>query len=218
MRVEAESVNESSEAGARSRPGLYERLVGVAWREVDEPVRRLHARGTGLCGEGSFAVRRGNFAARALARLLRLPAGGDAVRVRLAVTFAEGGRVERWHRTFEGRSFDTLQREGEGRLLSERAGPLELRFRLSVEGGALVYTQAGAGLRLGRLRVPLPRPLAPRVEARERGAGDGEDVNVYVRACAPLVGPLLSYEGCLRLEARGVSAEVEEVSTEVEEA
>jgi hypothetical protein len=190
---------------------LYERLLGEAWGELDEPVRRLHERGTGPCGEGLFAVRRGNFFARGLARLFGLPSAGEGVRVCLSVTQTEDGAAERWHRTFEGRVFDTLQREGTGGLLAERAGPVELLFRLSVEGGALVYTQAGAALRVGPLRVPLPRPLAPRVEARERAADDGEGVLVYVSSGAPLVGPMLSYEGRLRVNVEGgLSASVEE--------
>jgi hypothetical protein len=180
---------------------LYERLLGEAWGEVDEPVRRLHERGSGPCGEGLFKVRRGNFIARALARMFRLPARGEGVRVRLSVAHTEDGEAERWHRTFEGRSFDTLQCAGEGRTLAERAGLFELLFELSEVGGALVYRQARAALRVGPLRVPLPRVLAPRVEARERGADDGRSVEVYVSSSAPLVGLMLTYEGRLSLES-----------------
>jgi hypothetical protein len=202
----------------RVRTRLYERLLGEAWHELDEPVRRLHERGTGPCGEGLFAVRGGNFFARSLARLAGLPSGGEAVRVCLSVTHAEDGAAERWHRTFEGRVFDTWQREGEGRLLAERAGPVELLFKLSVEGGALVYTQAGAALRVGALRLPLPRALAPRVEARERGADDGESVHVHVSSDAPFVGLMLSYEGRLRVNVEGeLSAGVEDSPAEVTE-
>src|SRR5215218_5297015 len=132
---------------ARVRARLYERLLGEAWGELDAPVRRLHERGSGPCGEGLFVVRGGNLFARALARMFRLPAGGEGVRVCLSVTHAGDGAAERWQRTFGGRAFDTRQREGEGGLLAERAGPLELLFELSVEGGALVYAPAGAALR-----------------------------------------------------------------------
>lgn len=193
------------------RARLYERLLGGDWDELDEPVRRLHERGTGPCGEGLFAVRGGNFFARTLARIFGLPAGGEAVRVCLSVTQAEGGAAERWHRTFEGRVFDTLQREGESGLLTERAGPFELLFKLSVERGALVYTHAGAAMRVGPFRLPLPRALAPRVDARESAADDGERVLVHVSSRAPLVGLMLSYEGRLRVNVEGeLSASVEE--------
>ena len=194
------------------RARLYERLLGEAWGKLDGPVRRMHERGAGPCGEGLFAVRRGNFFARALARLFGLPAGGEAVRVCLSVTRSEDGATERWRRTFGGRSFDTSQREGAGGLLAERAGPVELLFSLSVEGGALVYRQAGASLRLGPLRLPLPRALAPRVEARERGADDGRDVLVYVSSSAPLAGLMLAYEGRLGVAPGGTSTDVTDVT------
>jgi hypothetical protein len=189
------------------RACLYGRLLGESWRRVDEPVRRLHERAGGACGEGLFTVRRGGKApARALAWLMRLPAEGEGVRVRLSVKVLEGGG-ELWHRTFGDRSFDTLQREGAAHVLVETAGPLELLFELREEGGALVFRQTGAALRLGRLRVPLPRALAPRVEARESGTADGRGVLVSVGASAPLAGPLLSYEG--RLEVARVAGVVE---------
>ena len=183
----------------RVRARLYERLLGDGWRRLDGPVRLLHERGSGPCGEGLFAVRGGNLFARALARLAGLPAPCEKVRVCLSVTPLEGGG-ERWQRTFGGRPFDTLQREGDGGLLAERAGPFELLFGLSEEGGALVYMQARAALCVGRLRVPLPRARAPRVEARERGADDGREVFVSVSSSAPLAGLVLSYEGRLRVE------------------
>jgi hypothetical protein len=215
MRYESDEKGESLKARPRAR--LYERLLGESWNEVDEPVRRLHERGSGTCGEGLFAVRRGGHAfARALARLFGLPSEGESVRVCLSVTHADDGATERWHRTFEGRSFDTSQREGDGRMLAERAGPIELLFTLSEEGGALIYKQAGAALRLGPLRLTLPRSLAPRVEARECGADDGESVNVYVSSSAPLVGLMLTYEGLLSVKADEVTT-TDEVLTEVDE-
>lgn len=185
------------------RARLYERLLGGAWAGLDEPVRRLHEFGAGPCGEGLFAVRGGNAFARALARLFGLPAPGESVRVCLSVTREEGGEAERWHRTFGRRVFDTLQREGDRGLLAERAGPVELLFELGADGGTLVYRPAGAALRIGSLRVPLPRALAPRVEARESAAGEGDAVMVYVKSTAPFVGLMLSYEGLLRVKVGG---------------
>lgn len=174
--------------------GLYERLVGDGWRELDEPVRRFHARAR---GEGVFAVRRGEgLLARALARLLGLPAGGEAVPLRLSVEPHDGGEL--WRREFAGREFVTEQGEHAGALLAERAGPFELLFRLTAEGGALVYAQEGAALRVGGLRLRLPRPLAPRTEASERADEGG--VRVSVRVTAPLFGPLISYEGLVRVK------------------
>lgn len=175
-----------------ARAGLYERLVGEGWHELDEPVRRLHLRAR---GEGVFAVRRGEGRlARAVARLMGLPEGGEAVPLLLSVE--PHARGERWRRSFAGREFVTEQSEHAGPLLLERAGPFELLFRLSVEEGTLAYRPAGAFLRIRGLRVRLPRRLAPSVEAWERAAGGG--VSVTVRVTAPLAGPLIRYEGLVR--------------------
>jgi hypothetical protein len=176
------------------RAGLYERLVGDGWGALDEPVRRFH-----LCarGEGLFAVRRGRGRfARVVARLMGLPEGGEAVPLRLSVEPHGGG--ERWRRNFAGREFVTEQGEHAGALMAERTGPFELLFRLGVEGGALAYRQEGAFLRVSKLRVRLPRLLAPRVEAWERADEGGVRVSVCVTA--PLTGQLISYEGLVRTE------------------
>jgi hypothetical protein len=176
-----------------ARAGLYERLVGEGWGALDEPVRRFHLRARGA---GTFVVRRGEGrVARAAARLLGLPEGGEAVPVRLSVEPHAGG--ERWRRNFAGREFVTEQGERAAGLMAERAGPFELLFRLNVEGGALAYRQEGAALRVGGLRVRLPRLLAPRVEAWER-ADAGGGVRVTVCVTAPLAGPVIRYEGLLR--------------------
>ena len=178
-----------------ARAGLYERLVGEGWGGLDEPVRRFH-----LCksGAGTFAVRRGEGRiARIVARLLRLPRGGEAVPLLLSVEPHGGG--ERWRRTFAGKDFVTEQNEHAARLLAERTGPFELLFRLNVEGGALAYRHAGAALRAGRLRLNLPRILAPRVEAWER-ADECGGVRVSVCVTAPLVGLLIRYEGLVTTE------------------
>lgn len=172
-----------------ARAGLYERLVREAWGGLDEPVRSFHAHAR---SSGTFVVRRGGGRlARLIARRLGLPEAGDAVPLRLTVTPHGGG--ERWHRAFADRDFVTEQREHAGPLLAERTGPFELLFRLTVEGGSLVYSQEDAFLRVRSLRVRLPRPLAPRVGALERA--DGRGVRVSVRVTAPLVGPLIEYEG-----------------------
>lgn len=183
-----------AQADEVARAGLYERLVGDEWERLDERVRRLHLRARGV---GVFAVRRGGGRfARAVARLMGLPPGGEAVPLLLSVEPHAGG--ERWRRNFAGREFVTEQSGHAGPLLAERAGPFELLFRLSVEEGALAYRSEGAFLLVMKLRVRMPRPLAPRVEAWERAAEGG--VSVKVRVTAPLAGLLIHYEGLVRTE------------------
>ena len=189
----------ADETKGRARAGLYERLVRERWDELHESVRCFHVCGdAGARAEGAFAVRRGTGrAARLLARLLGLPRSGEAVPLRLSIEPLDGGG-ERWRRTFDGKDFITEQREHAGVLLAERAGPFETIFRLAAEGGALAYKSECTALRAGRLRLRLPRRLAPRVEASERARRDGEGVLVSVRVTAPLVGLLIEYEGLVR--------------------
>lgn len=172
-----------------ARAGLYEGLVGEAWGGLDEPVRSFHAHAR---SSGTFVVRRGaGRVVRLIARLLGLPEAGEAVPLRLTLT--PHGDGERWHRAFADKDFITEQRAHAGSRLAERAGPFELIFNLTVEGGALVYSQEDAFLRVRSLRVRLPRRLAPRVEAWERA--DGRGVRVSVRVTTPLFGRLIEYEG-----------------------
>ena len=180
--------------------GLYARLVGGAWESLPEPLRRLHPPASSVRGAGRFDVRHGRrLTARLLARLTRLPAEGQGVAVVLTVE-PEGAGGERWQRTFDGRPFITHQRERPPGLLADRAGPVEMYFRMEADGGALVYRRAGVALRLGPLRVPLPRALAPRVEAREWAEAGDPRVRVRVSVSAPLVGLLVDYEGRIELE------------------
>src|SRR5205085_2494341 len=87
MPDESEETGERLKTETRARgAGLYERIIGDAWLGLDEPVRRLHT--SGPCGEGLFAVRRGNFVARAE---LSLHAARDFI---YAVVFATLPRVE----------------------------------------------------------------------------------------------------------------------------
>ncbi len=172
---------------------LYPRLLGPSWHELAAPVRRAHLDGASLRAVGSFRIRHGtNRFARFLARLLRLPSVTEAADAWLVVTPL--GRGERWMRSFDGRLLTSTQWEGSGGRLIERIKLLELQFWLEVRAGALFYRQVGASLRFGPLRVPLPRWMAPRVEAREEPDGAGR-MHVLVSVTVPRVGLLVSYEG-----------------------
>ncbi len=181
--------------------GLYSRLLGDSWRDLDKALRCLHGAGANVHAEGVFRVRQGsNRVARVIARWSRMPAAGDAVDIRLKVTADEKG--EEWRRTFAGHPLVSLQLYRDDGLLVERMGMVELRFRLTVAGGSLNYQTESAALSLGSLSLPLPNWLSPRVIARERAVGDLNQVHVSVDVSFPLLGRLIAYDGMLtRIEA-----------------
>jgi len=186
----------------RSPSGLYPKLLGASWYDLDNAIQRLHDSDGTVRAVGIFRVRHGsNRLARNLARLARLPAAGEAVDVRLQVTAREEG--EEWRRTFAGRPLVSFQSNRVEGLLVERMGIVELRFRLEVDGGALNYRTVSAALLFGSLRVPLPFWLSPRVTARERDVGDMNQLHVSVEVTFLLLGRLIAYEGNLtQVEAR----------------
>lgn len=179
---------------------LYPRVLGASWYGLDLAVRHAHLDfdQDPLYGVGAFCVRRGGSRlGRLLAWMLRMPPAAGAAKVQLIVTPL--GRGERWERSFDDRLLITTQREARDGGLIERFGLLELRFRLEVRYGALLFHQAGAALGLGKLKIALPRWMAPRVEAREEPAGP-DLTHVRVTVAVPVAGRLISYEGHLRIQ------------------
>jgi hypothetical protein len=173
--------------------GLYPRLLGASWSSLPEVVQRLHSGGTRRAA-GVFDVRHGRGSRFGLARLMGLPASGQAVPTVLSVIATPEG--ERWERRFGSSEFATDQwAGGDGRLL-ERFGLLDLRLALRVEDGVLVYEPAGAGLRLFGIVIPVPRWLCPRVAGRV--SADGDEARVHVQVEAPILGSLISYSGSVK--------------------
>lgn len=183
--------------GADRPIALYPRLLGPAWLDLHPAIRWLHL--TDGVATGRFAIHPGRgLAARLTCWALRLPSSATLTDVRLAI--ASDAQSERWARTFGRRLLVTIQRGLPDGTLAERFGALEFRFHLHViEGGALTYVQAGAAVVVGRLRIPLPRWISPRVEVRETGL-DGRGCHVRVGISAPGIGLVMSYEGCVQVE------------------
>lgn len=175
-----------AEPGANSE--LYESILGRSWSHLDPGVRRLHGK-NGTVQRGRFNVRRGgNWLARAVAAILRLPPEGEAIDCSLLIA-ARGGR-ESWRRVFAKSPLVTEQYRIAGCLLVERRGPVELHFRLEVDGGALVFTLVDA--RFSGFSLPLR--VRPQVSGREWGA---DRPRVAIRAEAPGLGLLVAYEGTM---------------------
>lgn len=184
-----------------SSPGLYPRLLGASWPDLDVAMQCLHGSGETVRAVGVFRVRHGsNSLARMLARLARLPAAGEALDMRLQITMSEEG--EEWRRSFAGHPLVSAQTDRADGLLVERMGIAEMWFRLEVVGGTLSYQTVGAALRFGSLQVPLPYWLSPRVAAWEKAVSDMNQIHVSVDLSLPLLGRLIAYDGMLtQLEA-----------------
>jgi hypothetical protein len=129
--------------------------------------------------------------ARVLGFLLRLPAAGAAVPVRLEIEVV-GDRLE-WRRCFGGDTLVSRHCVRDG-LLLEAFGPFVCAFELDAGPRGLVYRQRRFGLRLGPWSLWLPRWLCPRVQGRCEASADGP-ATVCVQIDAPLLGIVLQYEG-----------------------
>lgn len=182
--------------------GLYHRLLGTAWDDLAMSVQRLHGDGETIHATGNFCVRHGNWLARRAAWLAGLPAAGECVEVRLTVVPTSDG--EEWQRSFAGRPLVSRQWASDG-LLVEHLGPNEMRFRMAAEHGALVYRVAGIALRLGPLRVPLPRWCRPHVDGSESPIAGCDEVAIAVEIRLPILGLLVGYGGTLRRVEPSVS-------------
>ena len=174
--------------------GLYARVLGSKWNDLDETVRLLHARDAAVRATGTFRVLHGSsFLARCSVWAFRLPSPGDAVSTSLVISPV--GDSETWTRRFDGRPLVTTQRVVDRGVLTECFGLFELRFQLTVHNGSLLYDQIGARLRCGRLSLPLPSWLAPHVLAREERNHVGDGVDIAVRITLPFKTLLIRYEG-----------------------
>jgi len=177
---------------------LYPRVLGASWERLDEAVRCHHLQDDNLRSTGRFRIDYGSQCARLIGRLLGLPPAAGAVMTRLEIRVVEGG--EEWRRVFGDRSLITTQFAAPNGQIIERLGALELRFRLEVADGGLVYHQTHTALLLGRWRLPIPRWFSPQVAAWERPGAAPNQVEVSVEVMLPILGPLIIYQGTMCAE------------------
>lgn len=172
------------------QPTLFQQALGAAFFRLPESLRRLHASRGRARYAGRARVERGSGpAARLCAWMTRLPPAGEDVA--LVVDFDCNPRLETWSRDFGGRAMRSAVTLRDG-LLRERLGPLQFRFALHANDGAIWWTVAGVRL-LGV--VPLPASLFDGVRCREYER-DGR-YHFEVDASLPVAGRIIRYGGWL---------------------
>ncbi|UNK71856.1 DUF4166 domain-containing protein [Microbacterium sp. H1-D42] len=100
---------------------------------------------------------------------------------------------------------DSVSAGSHGRVLDQLGEPVTLAvvFDVSVDGDALALRSRSVGLRVGRLRVRIPRLIAPVVRLRESAEKQAGRQRVSLTVDAPLLGRLYEYQGVFtyRLES-----------------
>lgn len=167
---------------------LFRRALGDAYASLPSSVRAMHdAKGR---WRGEATVERGQgMLSRLCAWLTRLPPAG-AHPVVVEIDMAQDG--EHWIRRY-GTSHTMPSRLWIARgILHECLGPVTLRYRMTVEHGAIVWRVAGIRI-LGLL--PLPARWFTGVEPRE--SDDAGRYRFDVCARLPGIGLLVHYRGWL---------------------
>ena len=84
-----------------------------------------------------------------------------------------------------------------GRVVDELGEPALVAacFDVDVQGGALALTSRAVGIRLGRLRVRVPRLLSPVVRLSERFDDEIDRQRVALTVDIPLIGRVYEYRG-----------------------
>ncbi|WP_203137392.1 DUF4166 domain-containing protein [Microbacterium sp. JZ31] len=203
-----------SPAGTRNAQGAspYERALGGRIDELHPTLRRYFTSlPDGHVGRGEGVFERAGSPQRWTRPLLRLlqPSGAVYGGWETQVPFRIANRLVRARVTGE-RCFgftrgawimrDSVGLNAHGRLVDEVGDPAVVvaSFDLDVQGGALLLTSRAVGIRVGRVRIRLPRAVAPVVRLREAfdEASGGQSVRVTIDA--PVIGRVYEYRGVFR--------------------
>ncbi|WP_460632009.1 DUF4166 domain-containing protein [Leifsonia lichenia] len=115
--------------------------------------------------------------------------GAPSVRAVRVFRFATGRRAMVDEIAVDGRTIvDTLGRPAR----------VSARFDAAVVDGGLVLTSTAVAFLLGRARIPVPAPIAPRVVLSERYDDDVDAQRVSITLDLPVVGRLYEYAGTFR--------------------
>jgi len=172
---------------------LFPVLFGERWRQLATPVQQMHGDTPHVLARGTADVEGAtNLPIRWLRYLLGLPEPG--LQQPLEVTIERRGTREIWTRRFASKQMrSVLDRVPNSLLLSERLGPITLRFELLRDGEIVDWQLRGARM----FGLPLPRALFGEVLSRS-GVQDGRYA-FQIDTRLPLLGRLVAYRGWLEV-------------------
>lgn len=172
---------------------LYRRILGSSFAKLPSQLQDLHGSHSTRRWAGVASVRRGRgVIAKLVAAVVGFPRAAPQVPV--TVTLAPENGAERWTRTFDGKTFSSVQTCGTGRnqcLLVERFGIASFALALVIEDDRLLLIPR----RWSLAGIPMPRILLPTgtsFETVERG-----QFSFNVEISMPLIGEIVAYKGTL---------------------
>jgi hypothetical protein len=168
-------------------PTVYEQVLGERYQELHPLLKAFHSSPQGAIADCRLDVVHPPGLLPLIFRLLiGAPAQGKAIETLLEVR--ANGNLEEWRRTFGRKTLVTRQWHHQGLLIES--------FGIAVYGLELAVVERGMQFRARRLwvlGVPFPVSLAPSIFAHV--APGEKSWRLIVSLKAPLLGPLLSYEG-----------------------
>lgn len=191
MEAQLATIGARTEMRERDVKTVFQRALGSEFAELPEPIRALHSCLVPTKFRGQSDVDGGaTFVARLIARVVGFPNAQKAIPVEVNLDANEDREI--WVRTFGGRPFRSVLRQGKnsGEVI-ERFGPLHFTIALKVKEGLLLYPAIGAKL-FGM--IPLPKFLLPVSETSEFVDDQGRfnfDVDISL---APF-GRIVRYRG-----------------------
>jgi hypothetical protein len=168
---------------------LFHRALGDAFSSLPLALQTIHDDSARKVWSGRCDIEQGRgLLIRLMGAIASLPPTGRDVPV--SVEIAANAVSETWTRNFGGHVMRSTLKLHNG-LLSERLGPVALRFELCNEQGAIEWR-----LRAVRyLGLPLPTRFFAGICARETLADNR--YTFYVHVSLPLLGLLIRYQGWL---------------------
>jgi len=163
--------------GVFERIGCPHAVVRALLAPLLRPLQRRGAVFAGWAEQVPFTVRNRDHDGRSAERALHLPAGTWILRDH--VRPLPGGRI--------------VDHLGHPRLLAAI-------FDVRTDGGALELRSVRVGLRIGPLRLRIPRPLTPRILLRESADAASGRQRVALTVDLPLLGRIHEYTGTFRYE------------------